>query len=135
MTISESIITWLQGYEEIKISTDRLESAPVAYGLTKVPEHSRHQDVVGDITYTDSFQFAAKLMSQTEQTRIRNQAWFEGLSDWIDEQAAAGNYPALREPLICEDLEASQVYYMGQDGEDAKSSIYVLTISITYRKE
>ena len=103
MTIIESIVQFLNQYEKEKIGVDKLGSSTMSYSLMKEP-----------------------------QDRIANNAWGQGIAEWISQKEQAGEYPAL-DGYVCTGIGISTPFYFG--ASDNGSAVYQVTIKIEYRKE
>ena len=133
MTVVEAIVKWFRGAKISKINTDALQGQSVAYGIAKAPTQNIKTYISGRRTYTDYYDFLARLDSKTDAERVNNHAFMEGLSEWIYEQNALKTYPELPEHLKCTDISVSTPFHMQRADED--SAVYGFTIKIKYEKE
>lgn len=139
MTISQSIIAWLkrfeaEGLDRIKsVDTDALKAVSASYGLMKAPEENIKKYLSGKEVHTEYYQFAARLDAQENNDRIDNQAWFEGLTDWVRDRDKNKDFPALEAGLSCQGISIKSPFYMGKS--DNHTAIYQMAIAIKYEKE
>ena len=131
MTISESIIEWLLGYDASVegIDTDVLSANTTSYALSKEPTINRKKYLSGKVENTEYYQFTARLDSQTNADRVGNTAWLEGLEKWVAKQNKVNNLPLIVDGKVCETFISSS-FYLGQTQED--NALYSLTIAIRY---
>lgn len=79
MTVSQAIIKWLLSFNSeygnmSGIDTDIIKGTAASYALVKEPVQNKKKDILGNVTYTDHYQLAARLDSQTNSDRIDNVA-------------------------------------------------------------
>lgn len=133
MTVIESIIQFLGIYDkESQIGIDKLGSQTVSYSLMKAPQEEIHHFISGTEVHTDYYQLMARLDALSESERIENNAWGQGITEWIREKDAAGEYPVL-DGFRCTGIGVSTPLYI--EVTDNTSAIYQMTISINYVKE
>lgn len=132
MTVSQSIIDWLKSYTTGNIDTDRLAATSISYGLAKTPQQTKKTDVLGNKTYIDSYTFMARFDTATDMERISNQDYLEKLTEWIEDQSDQDKYPIL-ENGTCTGVTVSVPFYL--ESQSGDTSVYLMTINITYRKE
>ncbi len=131
MTISESIIKWLQEFDIGSISTD-IQKADIGYSLAKEPIQNIKTYLSGRKEYTDHYTIRARLPSQTDADRIANNDFGEKLSEWVDKKNIAENFPIIEDALVNE-IAITTPFYMG--ATSTNDSIYEMTIAIKYVKE
>ena len=101
MTIAESVIAWLKGWEGgmgagDMISTDQLAAAPSeACGVFRSPGDTATEFVDGSRDVTARFLFLVRLPAQTDGMRRENQARLEDFERWVRRQNMARNLPRL----------------------------------------
>ena len=95
MTIIESIVQFLNQYEKEKIGVDKLGSSTMSYSLMKEPQENVQRFISGLEVHTDYYQLAARRDAASEADRIANNAWGQGIAEWISQREQAGEYPAL----------------------------------------
>ena len=136
MTVSQAIIKWLLSFNSeygnmSGIDTDIIKGTAASYALVKEPVQNKKKDILGNVTYTDHYQLAARLDSQTNSDRIDNVAFLEALTEWILEKDKAKDYPVIEGTV--EKIEVTTPFYLGKT--DGDNSIYQLTIAIKYSKK
>lgn len=132
MTIIESIVQFLNQYEKEKIGVDKLGSSTMSYSLMKEPQENVQRFISGLEVHTDYYQLAARRDAASEADRIANNAWGQGIAEWISQKEQAGEYPAL-DGYVCAGIGISTPFYFG--ASDNGSAVYQVTIKIEYRKE
>lgn len=135
MTVSESVIRWLRGFDESRmkaINTDMMAAEVKSYALMKEPVQNVQHFLSGRKIVTDHFTLMARLASKTDASRIGNTGFGEALSDWIDDRNRAGDFPEI-EGAIVQDITVTTPFYLGQSQEN--DSLYQMTVGIKYMKE
>lgn len=131
MTVSGAIINWLKSFhpEMNNINTDVMHGN-VDYALVKEPVRNVKKFISGTEIITEHYQLRARLDSLNDNDSVDNNTWLEALTDWVEKQNRAKNYPDVPETM---EIGIASPYYMGRS-EDEKA-IYQLTIFIRYRRE
>ena len=132
MTIIESIVQFLNQYEKEKIGVDKLGSSTMSYSLMKEPQENVQRFISGLEVHTDYYQLAARRDAASEEDRIANNAWGQGIAEWISQKEQAGEYPAL-DGYVSTVIGISKPFYFGASNNG--SAVYQVTIKIEYRKE
>lgn len=138
MTISQSVIKWLEAFEpkefwQMKgISTDIQPAKVKSYSLVKEPIINKKTSISGKVTATEHYTLMARLDSQVDSDRIDNGGWGTALEEWVEEKNKKKELPKL-EGVITRSVAVTTPFYLGKS--DAQESVYQLTISITYMKE
>lgn len=132
MTVIESIIRFLGDYEKERIGVDKLESRAVSYSLMKAPKEEVETYISGTEVHTGFYQLMARLDTLSESERVANNAWGQGITEWIRQKDDRGEYPAL-DGYRCTGIGVSTPFYMGM--ADESSAVYQMTIEIKYVKE
>ena len=86
MTIIESIVQFLNQYEKEKIGVDKLGSSTMSYSLMKEPQENVQRFISGLEVHTDYYQLAARRDAASEEDRIANNAWGQGIAEWISQK-------------------------------------------------
>lgn len=138
MTISESIITWMQGYSggvtiADEISVDQLMAMGEGCGIFKSPGDQVLQFIGGSRDITANFLFLICQPSQTNRMRMDNQEWLEGFETWVRDQNRARDLPDLGAGRQCISVSVANSYAI-QRQTDAET-IYHITVSINYFEE
>ncbi len=138
MTVSESVVRWLRGYEggfELvdEIKTDQLSEESEAYGIFKTPQDSEVVFVDGSRDVTVHYLFLARQPSQTDGMRQSNQAWLEGLESWIRRQNRLRALPEMDQGRICFGVSVTNSYAAETQGN--AETVYQLGVAIQYYEE
>ena len=132
MTVSESIIKWLYGFDMNRIDTDIQKSGTGTYSLAKEPIQDIKSYLSGRKEYTDYYTIQARLSSQTDADRIANNDFGEKLSKWVKERNKAEDFPLIEDSLVHE-ITITTPFYMG--ATSTNDSKYEMTIPVKYVKE
>lgn len=138
MTVSQSVIKWLEAFEpkefwQMKgISTDIQPAKVKSYSLVKEPIINKKTSISGKVTATEHYTLMARLDSQVDSDRIDNGGWGTALEEWVEERNKKKELPKI-EGVITRSVAVTTPFYLGKS--DAQESVYQLTISITYMKE
>lgn len=135
MTVSESVINWLKGFDIARvneINTDLLPAEVKSYSLAKEPVQNVQHFLSGRKVITDHFTIQARLASRTNAARMENSGFGEALEEWIFRQNTAGNYPEVENAKV-QKVSVTTPFYLGQTQEH--DSVYQMTVAIQYMKE
>lgn len=138
MTVSESIIEWLNQFEPGKyrkmknIDTDLQSSVVESYSLVKEPVRNVKTYISGKKVFTDHYMIRARLSSQTDTDRIDNNGFGEALENWCMEQDVLRNFPQIADAIVLQ-IGITTPFYMGKT--ETNNSIYQMTVAIKYTKE
>ena len=127
MTISQSLIEWLKGYQPVEIATETQSDKVMTYALAKEPIVNIKRYLSGRREVTENYMFTARLDSQMNTDRIDNGAWFEGLERWVEEQYNLGNLPRVEG---IRKVGVTSSFYVGM--ADAHTSVYQVGLEIIY---
>lgn len=138
MTVSESIIKWLQGFdlEEYgrmkQIDTDIQGAKVDSYALIKEPIRNMKSYLSGRKEITEHYTLTARLTSRENRERIHNVGFGEALEEWVADQNAAECYPKISDAKV-KKISVTTPFYLG--ATQTNDSIYQLTVQIKYEKE
>lgn len=138
MTISQSIIKWLETFEPKEywkmkgINTDIQPAKVNSYSLVKEPVINKKTSITGKVRATAHYTLMARLDSQMDAERVDNNTWGELLEEWVEEKNKKKELPEL-EGVTMQSVAVTTPFYLGKS--EANESVYQLTISITYVKE
>lgn len=138
MTISQSIIKWLETFEpkeywQMKgINTDIQPAKVKSYSLVKEPIINKKTSISGKVTATEHYTLMARLDSQMDSDRVDNGTWGTSLEEWVDEKNKKKEWPVLADATV-RNVAVTTPFYLGKS--ETNESVYQLTISITYVKE
>ena len=130
MTVGESVIAWLKGYDEsLKIDTDLQSDKVNTYSLVKEPTQTVKAYISGRRELTDYFAIQARRHTQYNPDRISNNAFGESLEAWVHAQNAAGNFPSIDNATV-KQVSVTTPWYVGNISP--KESVYQMTLAIKY---
>lgn len=135
MTVSESIIHWLGGFDPSKmegIQTDLLASDIRSYSLVKEPIQNVQNFISGKQIITGHYTLMARLAGRTDPARVENSRFGEALETWISGQDRKKNYPMI-EGAVVQKVDVTSPFYLGRTQEH--DSLYQMTVAIRYMKE
>ncbi len=132
MTVSESIIKWLQGFQMGRIDTDIQKADKGRYSLAKEPVQNVKSYLSGRKEYTEHYTIRARLPSLADADRIANNGFGERLSEWVDEKNGKEEFPLIKNAVVSE-IKITTPFYMGATATN--DSVYEMTIAIRYVKE
>ena len=132
MTVSESIIKWLQEFKIGRIDTDIQKADKDRYSLAKEPVQDIKSYLSGRKEYTDHYTIRARLSSLTDADRIANNDFGEKLSEWVGEKNRKEEFPLIENAVVNE-IKITTPFYMGATATN--DSVYEMTIAIKYVKE
>lgn len=115
-----------------KVLTDQTGENPSSYALAPAGNGKIKTDIIGNKTFQNSYLFYAKESAANEIDRQDNYDFLEGLTDWLEEQNDAGNYPALPCGYAAESLEVSNG--MMVDLFDDGTGLYQIQIQFTFER-
>lgn len=138
MTVSESIIKWLHGFdmEEYgrlkQIDTDIQGAMVDSYALIKEPVRNVKSYLSGRKEITEHYTITARLASRENRERVHNIGFGEALEEWVAEQNAAERYPEIPEARV-KKISVTTPFFLGTT--QTNDSIYQMTVQIKYEKE
>lgn len=138
MTISQSVIKWLETFEpkefwQMKgINTDIQPAKVNSYSLVKEPIINKKTFISGKVRATEHYTLMARLDSQMDVGRVDNNVWGELLEEWVSEKNKKKELPIL-DGVTVQSMAVTTPFYLGK--LETNESVYQLTISITYEKE
>ena len=114
------------------VLTDRPDETPSSFALAPSGNGRTETDLCGNRTHQNSYVFYAKASAADEIDRQDNYSFLEGLSEWLEEQDAAGNYPDLPTGCEVEGIEVSNamLFDLTEDG----AGLYQVQIQLIYTK-
>jgi hypothetical protein len=134
MTISESIIEWLEGYnlKVLDVETEQLEAVSEAYGFFKQPERNIEYFIDGSQKITEYYTFLTKQDSNLNIQRVSNGEFLESLEEWVEDKNFNEDFPTLTNGIVTDIAIANSFYVQEQNEETA---VYQLSLEIIYIKE
>lgn len=137
MSISQSIITWLCGFDGIDvdegIDTDLLAANAAACGLYKTPQTNIVSYIDGSRDITAYYSFCARQRAAQDAKRRSNQEWMEALEGWVRRQQLSRNLPALDGNRACQTIFVANSFAL-QDAEKDEA-VYQLTLAVNYTEK
>ena len=135
MTITQSVIEWLAGFDggievDEGVNTDMLAANAEAYGLFRTPGDVATEFVHGGRDVTTYLNLIVRQPSQTESMRQSNQTWMEQLERWVRSQNTMRRLPALDEVRECFAVAIANSFYMQEQTET--ESVYQIAIAVHY---
>ena len=138
MSITESIIAWMQGFSGgitimDDISVDQLAAMNESMGIFKSPGDEVVEYIGGARDVTSRFLFLICQPSQTNAMRMENQQWLESFERWVRDQNRARNIPKLSTGRECSAIYVSNSFAIQQQSDS--ETIYQITVTINYFEE
>lgn len=133
MTISQAIVQWLKGYENLKIDTNHIQDGADKYGLFKSPSRDTKNFIDTEYEITEYYQFLAKQSFLSDSERKEADEWLEELTYWADDYAYNYEYPELDKGRKIEKIEITGNPYPMET--DDKEALYQISLLITYLRE
>lgn len=139
MSILASLQEYLKKFDGMELRpisevlTDRPEGAASAYAVAPAGSGKTQQDVTGRRFFRNSYVFFALERTGAEADRAENWDFLEALSEWLEEQSVAQNYPKLPAPYTVDALEVSNAMLV--DLDDNGCGIYQVQIQLEFSKE
>lgn len=129
--ITQAINNWLLKFEKIKsiaetIHTEELPDAIDTLALQRTGVERLPLKYVASRGWRRQYQYILLLKTNSEDDlqRLENLDWLDELSDWIDEQNQARNYPKLNDKKI-ESVSCANAITYDTDETGAISSYYL----------
>ena len=132
MTVSQSVIAWLNKFEEKNVNTDIQPAKVNSYSLIKEPIINKKTFISGRVRATEHYTLMARLESQMDSSRVENSAWGEKLEEWVRDMCKKKDLPIVDGATV-QSVNVTTPFYLGKS--ETNGSVYQLTISITYEKE
>lgn len=136
MTISESIVTWLNEYDGAdfsEMSTDFIKSDIGSFAIFKSPQNVKKKYLDGSSTNMDFYNIFAQKSIVEEDERVDNQQFTDDLEDWVEERNINKDFPVLKDKCTC--LEIGVNNSSAINSMEESKAIYQVTIKIKYYKE
>lgn len=142
MTDLEKVREWLKGFSGIpqEFSIDYTSEVPGNAGLfpNGVIEINRKENIVGDITVTNQYNFAIYTvfpkMQQEDMQATNNAEWVMELQKWVQEQSIRKLAPTFGNADIeHETIKAQNGMFYGS--KDDGAGLYMVTITAQFKKE
>ena len=129
--ITESINNWLLQYEPIKeiaemIHTEELPEESETLALQRSGVESLPLKYITEKGWYRQYQYILLLKSYSEDDiqRLNNLDWLDNLSDWIDKQNHARNYPILKNKQVKQISCANAITYETDEKRSYKCVLF-----------
>ncbi|MDJ0305390.1 MULTISPECIES: minor capsid protein [Dehalobacter] len=136
MSIIKALQDYLKTYEGMNLqplATDMAGTVVSKYALAPSGNGKTVTDIIGNKTFENNYVFYAKEAAANEVDRQDNYDFLEGLSDWLDEQNDADNFPELPTGYDVESIEVSNAMLFDID-EDG-TGLYQVQIKLKFTKK
>lgn len=104
------------------------------YSVTTVPNVPYTKDILGNKTYTVTFQFAYRTAISNDIERSRAIEFLEAFSAWIDEQNEAKNFPALPDKAVGRSVRVIETGALDEVTEERTTGVYVAQLEFIYKQ-
>lgn len=133
MTISQAIVKWLEGYDNLKIDTNHIQDGSDKYGLFKSPNRDVKNFICLAYEVTEYYQFLAKQSCHSESERKEADEWIEDLTYWADDYSYNYEYPEIDKgrKILSIEITGNPCPMEADD----KEVLYQMNLSITYARE
>lgn len=133
MSIINTLREYLSEYEGLDmVLTDVTRKDAGSYAIAQSAGGSIRRDILGNVTYQNSYIFIAKEHGGDEVDRQDNYDFLEGFCQWLEERNERRDLPQLPSPYMPVSLEVSNVMLMG--AEEGGEAIYQVQIQFIYQK-
>lgn len=133
MSIIKALQDYLQGYEELDlVLTDVTKKDASSYAIMQSASGTISKDVLGNVTYQNSYIFLAKEHSLDEVDRQENYDFLESFCTWLEEQSENEIFPVLPTPYCATGIEVNNVMLM--DVNDSGAGTYQVQIQLIFEK-
>ncbi|NLI20776.1 MAG: hypothetical protein GX418_04430 [Clostridiales bacterium] len=137
MTVSQSLITWLETNPNVdvdtSVNTDLLAAQALAMALYKTPQANVIPFVNGDRDITGYYHFLIRERANQESARQGNQAWLEALEAWVYARQRARDLPDMGAGRTCSRVFIANTFYLASAEND--EAVYQLTLGIEYTEK
>jgi hypothetical protein len=113
------------------IGVDFLGPDQVGYSIVTMPGATKEVYLDGGSSRTFPFALQATLSTADDTARIENGGFFEQLSDWLDAQYDADNFPTLPTGKSADKIEALDCGYLYQEGSSG-TGVYQILARLSY---
>lgn len=134
MNVLSAMQTWLETCPSINlVHLDTAEEKPSSHSVALAGNSKISEDLAGNKTYRYGFVFYCREYTGSDVERKDNHDFLQDLSDWVEAQADADNYPDLPTGCEPESMEVSNTLLMDVD-EDGSKGLYQVQLNLTYTK-
>lgn len=132
MSIIGALRSYLAEYEGIDLLLTDVTMGAGSYALSPSANGVLKRDILGNVTYQNSYIFTAKEHGGDEVDRQDNYDFLEGFCQWLEGRNERRDLPQLPSPYMPVSLEVSNVMLMG--AEEGGEAIYQVQIQFIYQK-
>lgn len=132
MSIIGALRSYLAEYEGIDLLLTDVTMGAGSYALSPSANGVLKRDILGNVTYQNSYIFTAKEHGGDEVDRQDNYDFLEGFCQWLEGRNERRDLPQLPSPYLPVSLEVSNVMLMG--AEEGGDAIYQVQIQFIYQK-
>lgn len=132
MSIIGALRSYLAEYEGIDLLLTDVTMGAGSYALSPSANGVLKRDILGNVTYQNSYIFTAKEHGGDEVDRQDNYDFLEGFCQWLEGRSERRDLPQLPSPYMPVSLEVSNVMLMG--AEEGGEAIYQVQIQFIYQK-
>ena len=132
MSIIGALQAYLSEYGAVDLVFTDMTYGAGSYALSPSTGGAIKRDIMGNITYQNSYIFLMKEHGKDEVDRRDNYDVLEGFCGWLEERSERKELPELDEPYQAVAIEVSNVSLMETDGNG--DSTYQIQIQFVYRK-
>lgn len=104
------------------------------YCVTTIPNPPYKKDILGNKTYTVTFQFALRAAISNDVERYRNAEFLEKFCQWIDEQNERRSFPALTAGKTSLSIRVTETGALDETAEDRITGIYAAQLEFQYKQ-
>ena len=132
MSIIGALRSYLAEYEGIDLLLTDVTMGAGSYALSPSANGVLKRDILGNVTYQNSYIFTAKEHGGDEVDRQDNYDFLEGFCQWLEGRNERRDLPELPSPYTPVSLEVSNVMLMS--AEEGGDAIYQVQIQFIYQK-
>lgn len=133
MSIIKTLQDYLMEFDGMEmILTDLTPNAPSSYALAPAGSGAASKDILGNVTYQNSYVFLAREHSGDEVDRRDNYDFLEAFCTWLEERSCNDDLPALPKPYRAAEISVSNVMLM--DIDDNGLGTYQIQIQLTFER-
>lgn len=133
MSIIKTLQDYLMEFNGMEmILTDLTSNAPSSYALAPAGSGVASKDILGNVTYQNSYVFWAREHSGDEADRRDNYDFLDSFCNWLEERNRDEIFPALPDPYRVSEISVSNVMLM--DIDDSGLGTYQIQIQLIFER-
>lgn len=133
MSVIGALQRFLSEYQEIDLVLTDMTRGVGSYALSQSASGALKRDVLGNVTYQNSYIFLMKEHGRDEADRRDNYDFLEGFCEWLEERVDSRSLPVLDAPYYPVSIEVSNASLMDMDGNG--DATYQIQIQFIYVKK